>query len=618
MSDAPRTVPAFLERTRRERPDRVILQDSDSEVTREALLQGAAQLAEGLRAIGVKPGDRVGFFADNSRRWILTDLALQLARAISVPRGTDTPQDEIAEIFRHADVDFAIVHDARRAQSIEEVRERLPSLGEIICLDPKGAPGRTVDQLQALGKDAASFGDQADSVQPEDIATIIYTSGTTGRPKGVVLTQANFAHQVRVLPDLFAMSPEEVFLSILPPWHIFERTVEYAALVAGAGMAYTDRRRFKSDLAKYRPTFMASVPRLWETVYTGVHKAVSDSPAIRRQLFRGALGIAKTHAWGRDHARGQALRVKRPRGIGMLGDGLTRVFGLAVAAVTWPLDALGQQVVFKRVRAATGGRMRGAVSGGGLMPPHIDSFFRAIGVPILVGYGLTETSPVVACRLEERNLLGTIGTAVPEVDIEIRDLETGRTLPPGQIGLVFTRGPNVMQGYHKDEALTREVIDANGWFNTGDLGFLTEFGDLCFRGRAKETIVLSGGENVEPSHVESELVVSPLISQAIVVGQDRKTLAALLLPEPDAVAQALGLPDVPAHQDLASRQDVAEILRQEAIRRTTPLLPFERVARIAVLPEPLDVASGCLTQTLKLKRHVIVDRFADLIDTAYG
>jgi long-chain acyl-CoA synthetase len=311
------------------------------------------------------------------------------------------------------------------------------------------------------------------------------------------------------------------------------------------------------------------------------------------------------------------LRANRPRGLGLLGEGFQRATALVLATLAFPLDRLAHRFVFRKLRAVTGGRMRGAVSGGGLMPPHIDTFFRVIGVPILVGYGLTETSPVITIRREERNVLGTIGTLIPEVEVEVRDVETGAPLPAGRIGVICTRGPHVMRGYHKDPALTREVIDAEGWFNTGDLGFLSEYGDLCFRGRLKETIVLSGGENVEPSHVEAVLLASALIGQALVVGQDQKTLAALLLPAPENVARLLGLDEVPTTAELAARADVRELLRQEAIRRTSALLPFERVTRIALLPEPLDVASGCLTQTLKLRRHVITDRYAPLIRQAY-
>jgi long-chain acyl-CoA synthetase len=281
-------------------------------------------------------------------------------------------------------------------------------------------------------------------------------------------------------------------------------------------------------------------------------------------------------------------------------------------------DRLAHLLVFRRIRRVTGKRLRGAVSGGGLLPPHLDEFFRTIGMPILVGYGLTETSPVLTVRRGRRNVLHTIGTAVPEVELQIRSAENGRPLGPGEVGIVFTRGPQVMRGYHKDEDLTRRAIDADGWFDTGDLGWMTEFGDLCFAGRAKETIVLSGGENVEPSRVEAALLTSPLIEQAIVVGQDRKTLAALIVPAPEPLAQALGSGATADRVALAERPDARERLRREAIARTERMKPEERVARVVVLSEPLDPSNGLLTQTLKPKRHAIVARFRDRIEDAYA
>jgi long-chain acyl-CoA synthetase len=276
--------------------------------------------------------------------------------------------------------------------------------------------------------------------------------------------------------------------------------------------------------------------------------------------------------------------------------------------------------VFKRLRALTGGRLRGAVVGGGKMQPHVDRFFRSVGVGVLVGYGLTETSPVVTVRREGRNVLDTIGTPIAKVEVEIRDRDTGRRLETGETGVVFTRGPHVMRGYHKDEALTRKAIDADGWFDTGDLGCLTPQNDLCFRGRQKETIVLAGGENVEPSRVEEALLPSPLVEQAVVVGQDRKTLAALVWPRAEALRERLAAPADAALADLLRRPEALAAVREEVARRTgngSGLRPFEVVSRVALLPEALSTENACLTATLKAKRHVIVERFAALVEEAY-
>lgn len=618
MSVVRRTIPAHLVRALEFHADLPILEDRAGTVTLRELTDLAARAATGLRKAGVGKGTHVGFYADNSRRWILTDLAIQLAGGVSVPRGTDTPIGEMAELFRHAEVELAFVQARRHAEALEGVRQQVPSLREILCMDGEGAPGRTLDDLIAAGDGGPTFGQLADEVEPDDLATIIYTSGTTGRPKGVMLTQANFGHQAAVGPGLFNIGAiGESFLSVLPPWHVFERTVEYVALAAGARLQYTDRRRFKEDLSRFEPTFVPSVPRIWETVYAGVQKALQSGSPLRRAIFKAGYGVAavRTRCW--DRARGHVFRIRRPRGLGRAADAVVRGGALLGAALAWLPDRLAAAVVFKRMRKLTGGRLRGAISGGGHMPDHIDRFLRTIELPILVGYGLTETSPICCVRRMDRNVLGTIGVAIPEVELAIRDPETGIFLPHGGVGEICTRGPHVMRGYYKDEELTRSVIDADGWFATGDLGFLTEEGDLCFRGRLKETIVLKGGENIEPAAVEDAILTSPLIEQAIVVGQDQKVLAALLVPDRETLAQRLDVaPDAPL-AELAARADVRDLLRKDCAASTSGLKPQERVARVAVLPEAPGVENGLLTQTLKLRRHLVVERFADQIEEAY-
>jgi long-chain acyl-CoA synthetase len=614
------TVPAHFAAALVRLGDKPILEDREGTVGLKALLEDAAALARGLERAGVRPGDRVGFFADNSRRWIVSDLAIQVAGAISVPRGTDTPDDEAATIFAHAEVGHAFAHDAKTAARLESFRDRVPTLRDVIAIEPGGATGPTFDALVAEGRGGPSFAERAARVRPEDVATIIYTSGTTGRPKGVVLAQSNFGHQLAVIPGVLRIGPTDVFLSILPPWHIFERTVEYVALTRGARLVYTDRRRFRDDLGSRGSTFVPSVPRIWESVYDAVRKKVAEGPALRRALFDVAYAVSDLHAEAWQRARGHVVRERRPRGLGVLAEGLARGGAHVAATVLRPLDALAHAVVFRKVKALTGGAFRGAVVGGGKMPPHVDLFFRSVGIGVLVGYGLTETSPVLTVRREERNVLGSIGTAIPGVELEIRDPATGKALPAGETGVVWTRGPQVMRGYHKDPELTARVMGADGWFDTGDLGMLTEYGDLCFRGRAKETIVLAGGENVEPSRVEEAISPSPLVEQVVVVGQDRKTLAALVLPRAAEVAKALGLPPETAAADLSARPDALAIVREDVVRRTghgSGLRPFEVVARVALLPEALTPENGLLTGTLKAKRNVIAERHARLIEACY-
>jgi len=614
----PRTVPAHFQAAFERLGDRPLLEDPDGTVAFSALLADAAATAHGLVGRGLRRGERVGFWSDNSRRWIQTDLAIQLAGAADVPRGTDTPESEILEIFRHAEVAFVVVQDARTAARFERIRGELPTLREVVVLDPGAAavPGVPLARLTEEGRGGPTFGALAAQVAPDDVATIIYTSGTTGRPKGVVLTQASFAHQIEVVPRVLEIGPDDVFLSVLPPWHIFERTVEYVALTQGARLVYTDVRRFRGDLAERAPTFVPSVPRLWEALHDGVRKAVAEAPALRRAIFGAAYAVADARARAVDRACGASVD-EVGRGPGLA----SRAVAAVVAGLLWPFDALLRRLAFRKLFALTGGRLRGAVAGGGLMQPHVDRFFRAVGVGVLVGYGLTETSPVLTVRRPHRNVLGTIGTAIPGVELQIRDATTGAVLPTGGTGVVFARGPNVMRGYHRDEALTRAVLGADGWFDTGDLGLLGPSGDLLFRGRQKETIVLAGGENVEPSRVEAAITPSPLVHQIVVVGQDRKTLAALVVPEAEAVVARLGLPAGTPLADLVARPDVRTLLKDEVIQRTGPgsgLRSFERVGRVALLGEPLSGDNGCLTATMKVRRHEVVRRFAAAVNEVYA
>ncbi|MDF1702297.1 MAG: AMP-binding protein [Planctomycetota bacterium] len=620
MTGPQRTLPALFLDAATRHGSLPVLQDAAGLVTLDELMADAARAAVGLRKAGVAKGDKIGFYADNSRRWIVVDLAIQLAGGVSVPRGTDTPAPEYAEILTHAGAGLVLADAARHAERLEGVRADVPGMGEIICIQGKDAPGRTLDDLLAEGEGGADFATLAADIRPDDLATIIYTSGTTGRPKGVMLAQSNFAHQAAVCPGVFDIGrvADDAFLSVLPPWHIFERSVEYIAICGGARVIYTTRRHFKDDLAKHEPTFVPSVPRIWETVHTGIQKTLDKGSPVKRAVFRTAYRFARVRTAAWDRARGWVLRDHEPKGVGVLGELLTRAGALAVATLTYPLDALGKAVVFSKLKKLVGSRLRGAISGGGLMPAHIDVFFRTVELPILIGYGLTETSPVCTVRRIERNILGTIGRVVPEVEIQIRHPETRAARPTGEVGVICTRGPHIMQGYYKDPELTAKVMDADGWFDTGDLGYLTEAGDLCFHGRLKETIVLKGGENVEPSRVEEAILPSPLIEQIVVVGQDQKVLAALVLPDRAEVCGKLGIPKDTPYAELAQNADAHEMLRKECRARTRALKGFEQIGRIALMSEPLEAENGLLTQTLKPRRHVIVEHFAKAIEEAYA
>lgn len=508
----------------------------------------AARAAHGVACAlakrGVRPDDRVALIAENSPRWFHAYAGILAAGGVVVPRGVDISDEELLYILEHSECRVAFA-------GTERVAARLPAGIETIRFDADDFPGP-----QDVG--AETLRRYAEMRQPDDLIVILYTSGTTGRPKGVMLEQRNIAHNIRTLPTLVGMEAGDIWISILPSWHTFEQTVELCGFGIGCTTVYSDKRRLKEDLRKHRPHFFASVPRIWETIYEGARGAVRKRGPFVRALFRTAY--AGSRLW----AKGNPL-------------------GL-------PLHALGQALFYRKIRAATGSRLKVAISGGGYIPTHIDEFFVTVGITLLVGYGLTETAPVVALRAPDDNVLGTIGRAVPETELRI-----------GPAGTLQVRGPQVMRGYFKEPELTEAAIDADGWFDTGDLAKLTDKGDIIFVGRAKETIVLSGGENIEPDPIESSILRSPRIHQVMLVGQDRKTLGALIVPEPDTS---------PTEDEI--RADLEERTGVPGGFRT-----FEAIHKFALLDEPFSFENGLLTQTLKKKRNVIAERYAEVIEGLY-
>lgn len=588
------------------------------EWTYGALADAVRELALGFSTLGIGPGDRVGLFADNSIRWILSDLAIQSLGAADVPRGTDTSPAEFDYLIRHSGARVIVLQDRKILNELAPVLEDIADLQCVVLQqgtfkegDPR--PVLSLDEVRARGQEriaeGASLGPLLDRVEATDAATIVYTSGTTGKPKGVVLSHANILHIIRSIPDLIAFEPDDKFLSILPAWHMFERLIEYAAIARGCCTVYTSKRAIKRDLKQERPTVMAAVPRVWELLYEEARRQLSSGPAVRRSLVSGLLqcGVSYRRSKHIDPSLG------RP-------------------AVRWtrllqPLHRLGERLIYQQFRAALGGQLRVAVSGGGSLPFHVDEFYDLAGIPILNGYGLTETAPLVSVRRLESPTLRTSGVPITDTIIEIRDA-AGRPVKTGEIGIVHVHGPQVMAGYYRDLKSTRAVFDARGFFDTGDLGRLFPNGELEITGRAKDTIVLCGGENVEPEPIENALRMSPLIDQVVVIGQDQKQLGVLIVPDRDAlrermpVAVGAGAYGAPGPGDAEFDPEIVRGLIKTEIERLVTrergFKPYELVRRFAILDAPFSIASQELTETQKLRRHEIVIRRRDAIEALYG
>jgi len=580
-------------------------------------------LATALIELGVGARDHVAILSDNCFEWILADAAVQFCGAADVPRASDVTAEEIAYILGHADVGVAFVENEDVLAKVESVRDRLPGLRHLIVMagDADIASTGNVHRLRDLeiaGEGLRVGGDRRAEewiagVNPEDLYTIIYTSGTTGVPKGVRLSHGSIISQVRNLP--FALGPEDRALSILPVWHIYERVFEMLSVSSGLHTYYTTLRHLGEDLKAARPTIMASAPRLWEGLHRRILSTVEKAPLIRRALFHAARISS--------HAVRRAEDFLRGRKVDLTGRSLPVSLALgAFHAAAWLvfilpfllLDAL----VLRKLRAVVGGCFRGTISGGGALPPHVDEFFNDIGIPVLEGYGLTESGTVLAVRTWDRLVIGTVGPAFPGTEIRIVDPVTGAILYPdptrrdlgrGRRGEIHAKGPQMMSGYHKDPEKTAQVL-RDGWLSTGDLGLVTFNDCIKIVGRCKETIVLLGGENVEPLPIESKLLESPLIDQCMVVGQDQKQLGILVVPSIGGFATA-GI-EAPDPAVLTSRPEVREKIQKE-IRRLvsgeTGFKPFERIAALELLEKPFEVGDE-LTMTFKLKRHVIAEKYA--------
>ncbi|MFP4008547.1 MAG: long-chain fatty acid--CoA ligase [Spirulinaceae cyanobacterium] len=598
--------------------------DPEVKLTFKELYQEIQQFAAGLQAMGVKVDSKVALFADNSPRWFVADQGTMTAGAVNVVRSSSADYRELLYIYENSDSTSLVVENLETLDKLRPDLDDLPVELVVLLSDEEVSEDESLNilnysQLMVRGENRTL---QLAKQKPESLATLLYTSGTTGKPKGVMLTHGNLLHQVNTAGKILKPEAGDRVLSILPSWHAYERAAEYYLLSQGCTQIYTNIRHFKQDLKEYKPNYMVAVPRLWESVYEGVQKKFRSQSANKQRLVRFLLGVSERYVKAKRICNGLDLENPKP-------SGRERFMARLQASSLAPIHSLGDRLVYKQVRAATGGKIKCTVSGGGSLARHLDTFYEIVGVPLVVGYGLTETSPIATARRLKHNLRGSSGQPLPYTEIRIVHPDTHQTLPPRETGLVYIRGPQVMQGYYKNPEATEKVLDQEGWFNSGDLGWVTRDNDLVLTGRAKDTIVLSTGENIEPQPIEDACVRSDFIDQIMLVGQDQRALGALIVPNLDALQkwvkeQNLDL-DIPTEEE-NERKDIdseaiQKLFRQELDREVKDRPGYrsdDRISKFYLLLEPFSIENGMLTQTLKIRRPVVSERHRDIINGMFA
>ncbi|GLT49504.1 hypothetical protein SLA2020_230560 [Shorea laevis] len=617
--------------------------DPPSTMTYKQLEQAILDFAEGLRVIGIKPGEKLSLFADNSCRWLVADQGMMATGAINVVRGSRSPSEELLQIYNHSD-SVAIAID--NPEFFNRIAEKFCSRalmrfvvllwGEKSCLATEGMEGIPIfsyKEILDLGRgsrEALCSSDDArrqyiyETISSDDIATVVYTSGTTGNPKGVMLTHENLLHQINNLWEIVPAEPGDRFLSMLPPWHMYERACEYFIFTLGVEQVYTTVKHLKDDLRQYQPHYLISVPLVYETLYSGIQKQISTSSTARKIIALTLISVSLAYVELKRIHEGLCLssNQKQPSYLVSMLDWL---WARLIAALLWPIHVLAKKLVYNKIHSAIGISKAG-ISGGGSLALHIDKFFEAIGVNIQNGYGLTETSPVIAARRLNCNVLGSVGHPVKHTEFRIVDSETDEVLPPGFKGVVKVTGPPVMKGYYKNPWATKQVLDEDGWFKTGDLGWIAPHhsrgrsrrcgGVIVLEGRSKDTIVLSTGENVEPLELEEAALRSTLIQQIVVVGQDQRRLGAIIVPNKEEVllaAKKLSIVDADASE--LSKQKTTTLLYEELTKWTSDC-SFQ-IGPILVVDEPFTIESGLMTPTMKIRRERVAAQYKEEIANLY-
>jgi long-chain acyl-CoA synthetase len=566
-------------------------------VSSQQALQMAAALARSLEQRGLAAGDRVAILSENRLEWALTDYASLGMGAITVPIYPTLLEGDLEYILRDSGAKGIVLSTADQMRKIRTIRPALKDLRFVIMMDPAG-PGGDADYWQDVVEretqpdPVSAFRERATHAKPADTATLLYTSGTTGIPKGVILTHANIASNVAAAIAVFPSELRGVEISFLPLSHIFQRMLDFACFAQGVSIAYAENfEALPQNLLEVRPNLMAVVPRILERVHEKVLQNVTMGPAMKKKMFRWSVKVGE-------------------RSVPYRLEGRKLPFGLEVRRL------IADRLVFSKIRKRLGGRMEIMISGSAPLSADVARFFWAVGLSVYEGYGLTETSPVIAVNRPHKTRLGTVGQIIPGVEVRLGAGYLGDDGGAGQE--IMVRGPNVSPGYYHLEHDNREAF-VDGWFDTGDLGMIDAEGYLTITGRKKHLFKTSGGKYVPPEKLENLFQAHPYVAQVLVIGDRRKFVSALIVPNfalLEAYAHGHGI-RFASHEDLTRNSDIRTFMDLQIEDLMAHLPPHERVRQIALLPNEFTIAAGELSPTQKVRRRVVEERYREIIDEIY-
>jgi len=596
-ADEPATLVDLFERVTRQHklPDTLNYKRDGKwhSISSDELLKLAKRIAAGLYAIGVRHGDRVALLSDSRVEWTLTDAGCIFAGAIDVPIYPTLTAAQVGYIINDSGSSVLFLADVAKFNELKEVLKDCKTIRQVVIFEPRGVDQNvalTLEQLEAKGDQLQS--DQPDLVDrlasqttPDDLATIIYTSGTTGEPKGVMLTHSNLLTNLIDSSGHLTFDDQDAALSVLPLSHVYERQAMYMYLYKGIKVYYAESlQAIAANLREVRPTVLVGVPRIFEKVYLRVRERAAESGKISVAILGWAVQVGREYAelWVAHKPIPTFLKLKH---------------------------ALATKLVFSKWRQAFGGRIRLLLSGGAALPEDLAYIYIGAGLPILQGYGLTETSPVITSVSLEDNRIGSVGRAIPNVEIRI-----------AEDGEIETRGPHVMSGYYNRPEETRAVFSADGWFKTGDIGTIDKDGFLRITDRKKELFKTSGGKYIAPQPIEQAIQGSRFVSQVVLVGNERKFPAALIVPAWEQVESYVRLKGIETldHAALCSHPRIIDLFERQIEKLTPDLARYEKVKKIALLENEFTIEGGELTPTLKVKRRVIDEKYKAVIDKLYG